>query len=71
MSITRYDPFREMLTLAYRLDLRGKGGAAHNRIGRLYRDTGSLEEASRHLSTAMVLFEAAGDPTAKRNAGAY
>jgi tetratricopeptide (TPR) repeat protein len=53
--------FREMLTLAYRLDLRRKGGAAHNRIGRLYRDIGSLDEAGKHLSTAMSLFHAAGD----------
>jgi tetratricopeptide (TPR) repeat protein len=53
--------FREMLTLAYRLDLRNKGGAAHNRIGRLYRELGSLEEAEAHLTTALALFEAAGD----------
>lgn len=53
--------FREMLTLAYRLDLFSKGGAAHNRIGRLYRDSGSIHEASRHLETALALFEAAGD----------
>ena len=53
--------FREMLTLAYRLDLRRKGGAAHNRIGRLYRDIGSLDEAQRHLATAMALFQGAGD----------
>src|SRR5262249_60290329 len=33
--------FREMLKLAFRLDLKSKGGAAHNRIGRLYRDVGS------------------------------
>jgi tetratricopeptide (TPR) repeat protein len=53
--------FREMLTLAYRLDLRSKGGASHNRIGRVYRDIGSLDEAARHLSTAMALFSAEGD----------
>ncbi len=53
--------FREMLTLAYRLDIKSKGGAAHNRIGRLYRDTGSLEEAGRHLEAAMALFSTAGD----------
>lgn len=53
--------FREMLTLAYRLDLRRKGGAAHNRIGRLYRETGSLDEAGRHLQTALMLFLAEGD----------
>jgi tetratricopeptide (TPR) repeat protein len=53
--------FREMLTLAYRLDMQSKGGAAHNRIGRLYRDIGSLDEAGRHLDAAMALFSAAGD----------
>lgn len=53
--------FREMLTLAFRLDLRSKGGAAHNRIGRLYRETGSLEEAGHHLEAALSLFQAAND----------
>jgi tetratricopeptide (TPR) repeat protein len=53
--------FREMLTLAYRLDLRRKGGAAHNRIGRLGRDMGSLEEAASHLTMAMTLFQETGD----------
>lgn len=53
--------FREMLTLAYRLDLKNKGGAAHNRIGRVYRDTGALEESSRHLYAGMALFRAVDD----------
>ena len=53
--------FREMKTLAYRLGLTPKGGAAHNRIGRLYRDTGKLDEAHRHLTTALALFELSGD----------
>jgi tetratricopeptide (TPR) repeat protein len=53
--------FREMLTLAYRLDLRRKGGAAHNRIGRLSRDMGSLEDAGSHLTMAMTLFQETGD----------
>jgi tetratricopeptide (TPR) repeat protein len=53
--------FREMLALAYRLDLRAKGGAAHNRIGRLCRATGSLVEAQVHLETALALFASAGD----------
>jgi predicted ATPase len=53
--------FREMLTLAYRLDRKSKGGAAHNRIGRLYRDTGALDDAGRHLSTALALFRAVND----------
>jgi tetratricopeptide (TPR) repeat protein len=53
--------FREMLTLAYRLDLKGKGGAAHNRIGRAYRDIGSLDDAGKHLATGLELFRAAED----------
>jgi tetratricopeptide (TPR) repeat protein len=53
--------FGAMQALAYALDLRAKGGAAHNRIGRLYRDSGRLDEASRHLGTALALFTAAGD----------
>jgi len=53
--------FAEMLTLAYRLELRGKGGAAHNRIGRLYREIGSLEEAAQHFQTALDLFQSTGD----------
>jgi len=53
--------FRGMLTLAYRLDMKPKGGAAHNRIGRLYREMGVLDEGERHLTTALALFEAAGD----------
>ena len=53
--------FREMLTRAYRLDLRSKGGAAHSRIGRLYRETGRLREATQHLDAALALFEGAGD----------
>ncbi len=53
--------FGEMLTLAYRLDLRGKGGAAHNRIGRLYREIGNLDEAASHFQTALALFESTGD----------
>ncbi len=48
--------FVEMLTRAWRLDLRSKGGAAHSRIGRLYRETGRLDPASRHLTAALALF---------------
>jgi tetratricopeptide (TPR) repeat protein len=51
-----YTAFVEMLTRAWRLDLRSKGGAAHSRIGRLYRETGRLEEANRHLAAALALF---------------
>ncbi|MEM9189674.1 MAG: tetratricopeptide repeat protein [Myxococcota bacterium] len=55
------EAFRAMLAIAFRLDLRGKGGAAHNRIGRLYRAIGQLDEAMRHLGTGNALFDAAGD----------
>lgn len=55
------DAFRGMLLLAYRLDLKSKGGAAHNRIGRVYRAIGNLEEAMRHLGTGHALFDGAGD----------
>jgi tetratricopeptide (TPR) repeat protein len=48
--------FKEMLSRAWRLDLRSKGGAAHSRTGRLYRETGRLEQAARHLSAALALF---------------
>ncbi len=53
--------FGEMLTLAFRFDLRAKGGAAHNRIGRLHREVGSLDEAEQHFETALALFRAAND----------
>jgi tetratricopeptide (TPR) repeat protein len=53
--------FYEMLTSAYRLDLRGRGGAAHNRIGRLHRSLGNLTEATQHFETALLLFESVGD----------
>ena len=53
--------FREMLTLAYRQGKKSKGGAARNRIGRLYRGTGSLDEAGKHLHAALALFRAVND----------
>ena len=56
-----YKAFVEMLTRAWRLDLRSKGGAAHSRIGRLHRETGKLELASRHLAAALALFGQARD----------
>ncbi|RLB49888.1 MAG: hypothetical protein DRJ42_20040 [Deltaproteobacteria bacterium] len=53
--------FRGMLEIAFHLDMKAKGGAAHNRIGRVYRAIGQLDEAMRHLGTGHALFEAAGD----------
>ena len=56
-----YGAFVEMLTRAWRLDLRSKGGAAHSRIGRLYRETGRLDDASRQLTASLALFGQAQD----------
>jgi tetratricopeptide (TPR) repeat protein len=56
-----YRAFVDMLTLAWRLDLQSKGGAAHSRIGRLYRETGRLEQASRQLTAALALYGRARD----------
>jgi predicted ATPase len=56
-----YRAYLEMLTRAWRLNLRGKGALAHARIGRLYRDTGRLEEARVQLTAALALFEQAAD----------
>lgn len=53
--------FRSMLEIAFKLDLKPKGGAAHNRLGRLFRAIGQLDEAMRHLGTGHALFDAAGD----------
>jgi tetratricopeptide (TPR) repeat protein len=53
--------FRQMLGIAWRLQLKGKGGAAHNRIGRVYRDTGALAPARKHFDTALDLFAAVND----------
>ncbi len=55
------EAFRSMQAIAYRLDLRSKGGAAHNRIGRAFREVGQLDVAMRHLGTALALFESASD----------
>lgn len=53
--------FRRMLSLAWCLDLPSKGGAAYNRLGRLYRDTGHIDEAVQHLEAGLALFQAAED----------
>lgn len=55
------EAFRQMLAIAFLMNLVGKGGAAHNRMGRLYRETGFLAEANKHLQAARDLFLAAGD----------
>jgi tetratricopeptide (TPR) repeat protein len=53
--------FGEMLAVAWRLDLPGKAGAAHARIGRLHRALGDYPRALEHLRLAQELFEVAGD----------
>ncbi|MBN1774097.1 MAG: tetratricopeptide repeat protein [Deltaproteobacteria bacterium] len=53
--------FEEMRRIAWRLDMRRKGGVAHNRIGRVLRELGKLDEALRHLGTGHVLFSMAED----------
>ena len=53
--------FQEMHRLAFILSRMGKGGAAQNRIGRLYRDTGSLQLARKHLDAGLSLFVADSD----------
>ncbi len=55
------DAYREMLALAYSLDLPGKGGAAHAKLGRLFRDTGCLRDAEEHLQAALTLFNQVRD----------
>jgi tetratricopeptide (TPR) repeat protein len=53
--------FQDMLRLAWRLDLPAKGGAAHDRLGRLHGLIGEHKAALAHLGEARALFEAAGD----------
>lgn len=53
--------FQRMRGIAFRLDLKAKGGVAHNRIGRVYRAIGHLDAAMRHLGTGHALFDAARD----------
>jgi len=53
--------FEEMRAQAYQLDLKGRAGIAHERIGRVRRDLGHLSRAMQHLDTANALCEAAGD----------
>ncbi len=55
------EAFRQMLELAFLMNMMGKGGAAHNRMGRLFRETGFLSEAGKHLRAARGLFLSVGD----------
>ena len=53
--------FQQLLRLAWWLDLPAKGGAAHDRLGRLYGLLGEHQAALGHLTLARELFELAGD----------
>jgi predicted ATPase len=56
-----HEAFAEVLARAWRLDLRSIGGTAHSRLGRLRRETGHLDDASRHFTAALALFGQAQD----------
>lgn len=53
--------FGDMLKSAWSLDLPGKGGAAHARIGRVYRALGDYRMAVQHLDMAHLLFDLGSD----------
>jgi tetratricopeptide (TPR) repeat protein len=55
------DRFHEMLRLAWLFDHPSKAGAAHGRIGRIYRLRGDYDTAMAHFSQARELFEKAQD----------
>jgi tetratricopeptide (TPR) repeat protein len=53
--------FADMLRFAWLLDHASKAGAAHSRIGRIYRQTADYDKAAEHLRLAHQLFVRAGD----------
>jgi tetratricopeptide (TPR) repeat protein len=53
--------FSEMLRVAWLFDQKGKGGAAHSRLGRIYRRRGEYDRAMEHLRAAHELFTRAAD----------
>ena len=53
--------FGDMLKAAWWRDRPGKGGAAHSRIGRVYRALGDYRLAVQHLDMAHLLFDLGGD----------
>jgi tetratricopeptide (TPR) repeat protein len=55
------DRFADMLRYAWLLDHPAKAGAAHSRIGRIYRQTADYDKAAEHLRLAHQLFTRAGD----------
>jgi tetratricopeptide (TPR) repeat protein len=64
-TLGRYDEalaaFSSVLGAAFTYGARGKGGAALNRIARVYRARGEDERARQGLLRALELFRAAGD----------
>ena len=56
-----HQQFSSMLRLAWLFDQRGKGGAAHGRLGRIYRRRGEYDRAMEHLRAAHELFTRAND----------
>ncbi len=64
-TVGRYDDaraaFLEMLSIAWRIGARHKGGAALNRLARLHRQRGEDAAAETLLERALGLFRAAGD----------
>ena len=55
------EAFSEMLELADQLGLPSKQGAALNRLGRVHRESGELEQARRCFERAQAAFEIAQD----------
>ncbi len=55
------EKFVDMLRRAWLFDNRSKGGAAHGRLGRIYRRKGEYDLAMEHFRAAHDLFNQAGD----------
>jgi tetratricopeptide (TPR) repeat protein len=53
--------FQELLRLSWLFDHKGKGGAAHSRLGRIQRRRGEYDQAMQHFRQASELFKQAGD----------
>ena len=53
--------FEDMLRIARHSGKTSKVGAAHSRIGRVFRQIGRLDEAQKHLQRALEAFQAVAD----------
>ena len=53
--------FEDMLRIARQSGKTSKVGAAHSRIGRVFRQIGRLDEAQKHLQRALEAFQAVAD----------